>query len=482
MSTAAESASPAAQSPATAVQSPRTGAQSPAPAAKSPAAESPAAPAQSKPALRALPEIGPDATPKLPPGPGSPTAVQSYLAWHRTIPFLASNRRRYGRMYTIRALPWGRAVVVSDSELIKEVFTGDPAIYHAGDGNSMLAPVLGERSVLVLDRDEHLQARKRMLPPFHGEAVRRYGEVVEQIVCEEIERWPIGRPFELHPRMREITLEVILRAVIGVSDPERLYKLRRVLPATAEVSPLIMAMWVLPGLKEVGPWRRYRKTVAEANGLLREEIAQRRVDPKLEQREDVLSQLVRAGEIGDEELRDQIITLLMAGHETTTTGLAWAFERMLRTPEVLARAREGDDPYLDALVQETLRIRPVIPAVLRQLQEPVELGGWLLPAGVTVMPAVTLMHEDPKLFPEPTRFKPERFLEGGEGSTYTWIPFGGGRRRCLGAAFASFEMRVTLRTILERVRLRADRPRDEKVRNHHITLVPARGARVVREG
>jgi cytochrome P450 family 135 len=417
----------------------------------------------------------------LPPGPRLPILVQSALGWNFTVPFFAACRRRYGPMFTLRAFPWGRAVVITEPELVKQVFTGDPAVFHAGDGNSLLAPVLGERSVLVIDEDEHLQARKRLLPPFHGEAVRRYGAIVEQIVIDEIERWPLGQPFALHPRMRAITLETILQAVIGVSDPVRLRALRRVLPATAQVSPTITTMWVVPGLEKIGPWRRYRQTVAEANRLLREEIAERRRDPRLADREDVLSQLVRAGEIDDQELRDQIITLLMAGHETTTTGLAWAFERLLRNPDVLARARDGDDAYLDAVVQETLRIRPVIPAVLRSLTAPVELGGYRLPAGVTVMPMITLMHADPKLFPEPKRFKPERFLEGGEASTYTWIPFGGGRRRCLGAAFASFEMRVTLRTILQRTTLRADRARPEKPRNHHITLVPARGARVVRE-
>jgi hypothetical protein len=417
----------------------------------------------------------------LPPGPRLPLAIQSTLAWSRTIPFFEAGRRKYGPVFTIRAVPWGRAVVIHDAGLVKQVFTGDPAIFHAGDGNSLLAPVLGRRSVLVLDEDEHLQARKRLLPPFHGEAVRRYGEVVEQIVAHEAARWPIGKPFALHARMRAITLEVILQAVIGVSDPQRLRALREVLPKTVAIGPLIMAMWVLPPLERVGPWRRFRATVAEANRLLLEEIAARRTDPQLHEREDVVSQLVRAGEIDDDELRDQIITLLLAGHETTTTGLAWAMERLLRHPDALARAREGEDSYLDAVVQETLRVRPVIPAVLRKLQAPVELGGWQLPAGVTVMPAITLLHSDPTHFPEPERFLPERFLEGGQGSTYTWIPFGGGRRRCLGAAFASFEMRVALRTILGRVTLRADRARDERARNHHITLVPARGARVIRE-
>jgi cytochrome P450 len=407
--------------------------------------------------------------------------VQSALAWHWTIPFFAWARRRYGPVFTIRALPWGKAVVVSDASLVKQIFTGDPSVFYAGAGNSLLAPVLGMRSVLVLDEDEHLQVRKRLLPPFHGEAVRRYGEVIEQIVGEEIARWPVGRPFALHPRMRAITLEVILQAVIGVSDPARLRALRELLPKTVQISPAIMAMWVFPALEHVGRWRRFRQSVSDANRLLREEIAQRRLDPRLDEREDVLSQLVRAGELDDEELRDQIITLLLAGHETTTTGLAWAFERLLRHPVILGRAREGDDAYLDAVVAETLRVRPVIPAVLRQLQAPIELGGFRLPAGVTVMPAITLMHSDPAIYPDPARFDPERFLENGKGSTYTWIPFGGGRRRCLGAAFASFEMRVAMRTILKRTTLRADRTPGEKVRNHHITLVPARGARVVRE-
>jgi cytochrome P450 len=468
-------------------ESPRTAIAPTPPAPSAPPAEGPAVPTASPPSRSTRP-ADPSAAPatgaarsELPPGPPLPLVLQSILAWNCSIPFLAACRRRYGPVFTIRSLPWGKAVVINDAELVKQVFTGDPAVYHAGDGNSMLAPVLGERSVLVLDEDEHLRARKRMLPPFHGESVRRYADAVEQIVLEEIARWPIGEPFALHPRMRAITLEVILQAVIGVTDPVRTRELREALPRSVEIDPTIMAMWVFPGLARVGRWRRHRAAVAEANRLLREEIAARRSDPRLHERHDVLSQLVLAGEIDDEELRDQIMTLLLAGHETTTTALAWAFERLLRHPDALARAREGNEDYLDAVVQETLRVRPVIPAVLRQLQAPVELGGWRLPAGVTVMPAITLMHADPELFADPKRFRPERFLEEDAGSTYTWIPFGGGRRRCVGAAFANLEMRVALRTILERTTLRADRPRGERARNHHITLVPARGARVVRE-
>ncbi|HUH80468.1 MAG TPA: cytochrome P450 [Solirubrobacteraceae bacterium] len=418
----------------------------------------------------------------LPPGPRLPMAAQTLRAWRATIPFLDAATRRYGPMFTMRALPWGTAVVVNGSELVKEVFSGDPAVYHAGEGNGILAPVVGSRSVLVLDEDQHLQARRTLLPPFHGEAVRAYGRVVEEIVAEEVKRWPLLEPFPLHPRFRSITLEVILRAVIGVSDPGRTTALREVLPECLRISPTIMAMWAIPGLARVGPWRRFRAKLAEANRLLRDEIRDRRRDPQLAERQDVLSRLIAGGQDDDEELRDQIMTLLVAGHETSSTGLAWTFERLLRHPTALARAREGEDGYLDAVVQESLRVRPVLPVVLRQLRAPVSLGGYQLPAGITVMPAITLMHENPALFSEPHRFKPERFLDGDEGGTYAWIPFGGGRRRCLGAAFASFEMRVVLRTILQSAELRVDVPADEPVRNHHITLVPARGARVVRTG
>jgi len=420
--------------------------------------------------------------PSLPPGPKLPLAAQTLRAWRATLPFFEAATRRYGPMFTIRALPWGSAVVVNDVQLVKEVFAGDPAVYHAGEGNSILAPIVGSRSVLVLDEDEHLSARKRLLPPFHGQAVRAYEEVVEEIVSAEVKRWPLLDAFPLHPRFRAITLEVILRAVIGVTDPQRLRALRELLPACLQIGPTIMAMWAVPTLARVGRWRRFTATLADANRLLVQEIRERRLDPRLEQREDVLSRLIVGGESDDEELRDQIMTLLVAGHETSSTGLAWTFERLLRHPAALARARDGEDSYLDAVVQESLRVRPVLPVVLRQLRAPVSLGGYELPAGTTVMPAITLMHENPELFSEPRRFRPERFVDGDEGGTYAWIPFGGGRRRCLGAAFASLEMRVVLRTILHCTELQADTPADEPVRNHHITLVPARGARALRTG
>lgn len=421
--------------------------------------------------------------PRLPAGPRWPRLVQSHMIWHNLKAVDRRWQKRHGDVFTIKALPWGTAVMIRDREMIKEIFTGDPTIFHAGEGNDLLAPVLGQRSVLVLDEDRHMQTRKQLLPPFHGEAVRVYGEAVQEIVREEMGRWPIGEPFALHPRMRAITLEVILRTVIGVEEPERLAQLRRVLPDTVDIKFWTMAMWALPFLGHLGPWRRYKRTVAQAFALLDEEIARRRSVPDLEQRTDVLSLLVRAGEMDDLGLRDQIMSLLLAGHETTTTGLAWAFERLLRTPRVLERAREaartGDDAYLDALAKEALRIRPVIPAVTRRLTRPVQVGRYHFPAGVTLLPMITLMHCSPELFPDPDSFIPERFLDG-QSDTYAWIPFGGGRRRCIGAAFATLEMRVALRTILAESELYAPDPKDEPVCNHHITLMPKYGTRVVR--
>ncbi len=405
------------------------------------------------------------------------------MVWRKLDAFDQRWNRRYGDVFTIKALPWGTAVMIRDREMIKEIFTGDPAIFHAGEGNDLLAPVLGSKSVLVLDDEDHMRTRKRLLPPFHGEAVRVYGQAVEEIVREEIARWPIGEPFALHPRMRAITLEVILRTVIGVEEPQRLAELRRVLPDTVDIKFWTMAMWTLPVLGYFGPWRRYKHTVRDAFALLDDEIARRRRVPDLEQRTDVLSLLVRAGELDDANLRDQIMSLLLAGHETTTTGLAWTFERLLRTPRALERARvaarEGDDAYLDAVAKEALRIRPVIPAVTRRLTRPVQIGGYHFPAGVTLLPMITLMHSSPEFFPDPQSFSPERFLEG-PSDTYAWIPFGGGRRRCIGAAFATLEMRIALRTILNETDLYAPDERDEPIRNHHITLTPGHGARVVR--
>jgi cytochrome P450 family 135 len=419
----------------------------------------------------------------LPPGPRLPRAVQTALLWRRTQPFLEACHRRYGDVFTIRSAVLGTLVYVADREAIKGVFTGDPTTFHAGEANAILGPVLGRRSLLLLDEGEHLRRRKQMLPPFHGEAIRRYEQVVAEIAGAEAEAWPARRPLALQPRMQSIALEIILRAVIGVSDSARLGELRRLLPRVTDLRPTITLMWVWPRLRRYGPWRRYERLMAQADAVLLDEVARRRAAPG----EDVLSLLAAAGDMTDSDLRDQVLTLLVAGHETTATGLAWAFERLVRHPGALARAtataRDGeDDGYLDAVVRETLRVRPVIFDVARHLTRPVEIAGHELPAGVAVMPAIGLVQRGRAFGPDPLAFRPERFLEGDPPPSYAWIPFGGGARRCLGAAFAQLEMRVVLREVLRRVDLQAADRRPEKVRVKHITMVPAKGARVVVTG
>jgi len=414
----------------------------------------------------------------LPPGPASPLPMQTALFWPRVDPFLRACRRRYGPTFTMRVFPWGTVVVVSDPEAVKTVFTGDPSIWRAGESYDLLAPLIGERSVVLLDGAEHLHVRKRMLPPFHGEMVRRHEQLIETIAAAEVARWPVGRPITLIEGMRAITLEVMLRAVIGAERPELLDELRVALADAVQLEALVLLMWAWPPLKRIGPWRAFIRRLGHARSLLSREIQRRRADPAVGERSDVLSLLISAGELDDDELLDQLATLLLAGHDTSTTALAWALERLVRHPAALARARR-DEVYLGAVVKESLRLRPVLPAVARRVAEPVRLAGITLPAGTTVMPCIRLLHLSPDLYPDPTSFRPERFLEG-QGHGYAWIPFGGGTRRCIGASFACSQMRIVLRTVLDRAELSPERPTDEPIKNRHITLVPGRGGRVVK--
>jgi cytochrome P450 family 135 len=421
----------------------------------------------------------------LPPGPSLPYWVQTFLVWGHTEAFLRWCRRRYGPVFALRAFPSKVAVYVTDPAEIKKVFAADPEVLRAGEANAILGQVLGQRSVLLADGDEHLRRRRLMLPFFHGESVKRYGELVGEIADDEIARWPYAESFALHERMQAITLEVILRAVIGVEDPQRLDVLRVALRRIVELGSGVLYMWVWPQLGAVGRWRRQRRWQAEAEALLMDEIAERRRQPDVAQRTDVLSLLIQAehedgSRMDDAELRDQLLTMLLAGHETTATGLAWAFERLMRNPRAMATAvraaRDDDAAYLDAVVKETLRVRPVIADVARYAAAPFEVAGYRLPAGVTVMPAIALVHWGEQ-FAEADAFLPERWLED-DPPNHAWLPFGGGRRRCLGAAFALFEMRTVLQRVLSTVALEAVDPRDEPIKPAHITLVPKRGAAV----
>ena len=423
----------------------------------------------------------------LPSGPTLPRLAQTAWWAARPLSFMRHCQRRYGDVFTIRIYGFGNIVLLADPALIKEVFTGDREVFAAGQANAAMSPVLGRHSLLVLDGDRHLRQRKLMLPPFHGEAIGRYRERVEQITAAEVATWPLGKPFAIRPRMQDITFEVILRAVIGVRDPQRLKRLRELLPKLLDFSVFDMwSVWLFPKLLNTPMGRRHpsMRVRPEIDRLLYEEIAAHRAHPG--GRDDILALLVAArGEDGeplsDEELLDQIITLLLAGHETTTTGLAWTFERLVRHRTVLERLRrdleQDKEDYLDAVVNETLRVRPVIDGVWRKLTAPTNLAGHHLPAGTLVFPAIALVQTSPA-FPHAEEFRPERFLEGSP-APYTFIPFGGGPRRCIGASFAMMEMKTVLSTVLERVELDAARHRSEDPRVHHITQIPSRGARVV---
>jgi cytochrome P450 len=424
----------------------------------------------------------------VPPGPRLPRALQTLLWAARPLSFMQWARRRHGDVFTVRPYAFGNVVVLANPEHIKEVFTGDRDVFAAGKANAAMSPVLGSHSLLTLDGESHLRQRKLMLPPFHGEAIGRYRERVEEITKAEVATWPADKPFAIRPRMQDITFEIILRAVIGVSDPHRLARLREQLPKLLDFSVFDMwAVWLFPKLLDTPLGRRNpsQRVRPEIDRLLYEEIAAHRADP--EGHHDILALLVAArdadGEpLSDENLLDQIITLLLAGHETTTTGLAWAFERLTRHPDALARLRQelktGEDEYLDAVVNETLRVRPVIDGVWRTLTAPAVVAGHRLPAGTLVFPAIALAQTAEDAFPDPHEFKPERFLDGSP-APYTFIPFGGGMRRCIGAAFAMMEMKTVLSTVLHHVELTAPDPRPEQPRTHHVTQIPARGGRVI---
>ena len=400
--------------------------------------------------------------------------------------FIAACRRRYGTAFTLRVASMGTVVYLTDPADIKTVFSGDPRVYHAGEANSMLRGLLGDTSVLVVDGDVHRDRRRLMLAPFARDAVAAQVDLIAQIAADNIAGWPRDRSFAAAPKMSEITLEVILRTVIGTTDPARLAALRVVLPRVLRIGPWQSLAVMKPELLQTWPWRRLRRAIADADRLLYAEIADHRADPHLAERTDALSMLVRASdedgrEMTDRELRDQLITLLLAGHDTTATGLAWALERLSRHPAVLQRAvraaEDGDDDYLDAVAKETLRNRPVVFDVGRILTEPVELAGHRLPAGVMVVPGLVAVHADSQLYPNPERFDPDRMLDATL-SPSSYFPFGGGNRRCLGATFAMVEFRVVLREILRRVDLHTTSELGEKPRLKHVIFVPGRGARV----
>ena len=410
----------------------------------------------------------------LPPGPAWPRAAQT-LAWvTRPSPFLKRCRDRYGDAFTVtvgQEPPW---VVLSDPAAVKEVFAGDPAIFHAGEGNEILRPVVGGRSVLLLDDAPHMQARRLLLPPFHGDKLKNFAGTMREVAEREVASWPDG-DLRVHERTQALTLEIIMRTIFGSDDPRLHEALRRMMDNVA--GPIGIALMVAMGPRRLERSWIFRTQMDPVEELLFEVIEQRRAEGDLADRDDVLSMLLDAG-MDDAEARDELMTLLTAGHETTATALAWAVERLVRHPEAWQGLRDGDEAWADAVVKETLRLRPVIPIVIRMLKQDVEVAGMALPAGVAVVPCIWLVHRREDAYPDPHAFKPQRWLDR-RPTTSTWFPFGGGVRRCIGAAFAEMEMRIALLAIAQRVDLRPARPEPERVMRRAITFTPNRGGAVV---
>jgi hypothetical protein len=420
-----------------------------------------------------------------PPGSNAPAWAQALSYTRDPLGFTVVRQRRYGDVFSVKFPFFGRIYYLAGPELAKEVFTGSSAVFHAGEANAtVLEPAVGPSSVLTLDDESHLRARKLLLPPFHGDRVRVYAELMAETTRREIERWPVGEPFALRPHMQRITLTVILRAVFGISEEARIDRATRLIDAfTARVSPITRFPMLRRDLGPASPWRRFAAARAALDEFLYEEIALRRA-AKLarEEGDDVLSLLLAArhddgSPLTDDELRDELVTVVGAGHETTATALAWGLERLVHNPAVLGRLRDslaaGESDYLDATVRETLRSRPVLIDVARKLTAPASIGGYELPAGTFLLPAIAAIHHREDLYPRPYEFRPERFLDEGA-ENYAWIPFGGGIRRCVGAAFAEQEMRVVLGEILTRAQLCAADPKPERGTVRHITLAPAK--------
>ena len=430
---------------------------------------------------------------QLPPGPRLPALVQGIGLWNRPLAYLERLRARYGRRFTVRFPLAPPFVILADPEQVKEVFTASPEVLHPGEGAKVLEPLVGKNSVILLDEGPHMEQRKLMLPAFHGKQMARLGDLMTEVAEREVESWPRDSELPLHPRMQRLTLEIILRTVFGLDPGPRLDALRDRLgemlafgDRPISLTPPDPEGHAAKLLSRVGPYAEFVRRQAESDRLIFELIDERRADPG--EREDILTMLLEArhedgSPMSTQELRDELMTMLVAGHETTATSLAWAFERLARSPRVLGvlvdEIDSGNDEYLTATIQETLRCRPVLPnCEPRLVKQPVEVGGWMYPTGVCLVPNSYLLHHDSAIYPAPYEFRPERFLEQAPG-TYTWIPFGGGRRRCVGASFAMVEMQIVMRAVLAGCELRPAGNGAEVARRRNITVRPSGGARAV---
>ena len=424
----------------------------------------------------------------LPPGPPLPRVLQTLGFLFGGVRFLEACRRRYGDVVLLGTLFDERFVMVFDPEHVRTVFQGSNAQLHAGEANALLGPILGERSVLLLDGSEHLRHRRLMLPAFHGRQLQAHVETMRDCADREIDAWPTDEPFALLASMQSLTLRVIVSAVFGYepgpAEEELRHRLRAMIEPLARPRGLMTVAAVMRGRDDRQAALRFQQRKRDVDELIYAEIARRRQAEDLAGRDDVFSALLLARDedgnaLSDREVRDELITLLLAGHETTATGLAWTFDLLLRDRRVLQRAREGDSAYLDAVVKEALRLRPVIPGIGRVVrQEPFRLGRYEVPVGVEINPSIRTIHRRADLYAQPAQFRPERFLGPDAPDTYTWIPFGGGTRRCLGASFAQIEMRTVIARVLERTDLQPVDTKPARTQFRVITLAPKGGVRV----
>ncbi|HEY6759622.1 MAG TPA: cytochrome P450 [Baekduia sp.] len=432
----------------------------------------------------------------LPPGP-SLSPRRQVCGWlFRPEALMERAQRECGDVFTLH-LPLGPIVAISDPQLIKDVFTGDADVLRAGEGNRPLEPLVGPDSLLLLDGPRHLRRRRLVLPPFHGERLKAYTNTMAEITAADLRQWPADEPFALEPRLRAITLASILRVVFGIEDSARAAALERLIPTLVPdggVSSLLLLPAFRRDLGPRSPWRRFLDARAAIDRMLYDEIASRRTasEQDLQQRTDILSLLLQARDedgrpLTDHELRDELMTLLIAGHETTASALAWTFALLHLRPDLIGWARDDDSgATIDAIVTETLRLKPPLPLAVRRTSQPLRLGEHELPAGARIGPCIHLTHRRADLYgPDPHAFRPERFMVGDDGAaapgTYGWLPFGGGIRRCVGAAFAQLEMRTVLRTVLDQRDITPAPPhgRAERTRRRAIVLAPAAGARTI---
>lgn len=422
-----------------------------------------------------------------------PRALQTTGWWTRPTGFLDRCRRIYGKRFTVRLAAQDPFVVISDPEEIKQVFTAPPDVLHPGEGTRILEPIVGPNSILLLDEDAHMSQRKLVLPAFHGERMRGLETMIAEVAREQINTWPRDELAPIHPRMQRLTMEVILAAVFGLRTGPRLDDLREALTEMLNfgMSPLSL----LPPARRApfgrGPWAKFLKVRARADELIYAEIRDRREQGD-QGGSEIINSLIGASHedgspMADVEIHDELLTLLVAGHETTATQLAWTLERLTREPEVLTSlveaVDEGDgEPYMTAVIRESLRLRPVLlNAAPRTVKKPIEVGGITYVPRVHLLASAWLIQHDADIYPEPYAFRPERFLESDPG-TYTWIPFGGGRRRCVGASFAQLEMAIVLRELLRVSKVAASIADSEATVRRAITAAPARGGETVLTG